>query len=277
MKIILIAWSLLLCSCAVQPQNDPFILNDRFKSVQYSNKAIAQLQRTFVFDFGLPKRLNLSFNVNIEEGLPLDTVILKTDNSNTLLKIKKIITTEQETEMKQSFYNNAANSTLSNNPTTTSIIVNPDGTHSVMYTSGGIGTVVNPDGTHSTVHTNGNVSVIVHPNGTHSITHNNGNISTIVHPNGTHSVQYHSEGDSKLLHLVQPQLTDNNNVNNYINHSSIELTQYCKIEIEDEMLTKIAKSFLIKFEIKLSNQNILIDLTKKQVKQLKKYINAIQH
>lgn len=48
--------------------------------------------------------------------------------------------------------------------------------------------VVNPDGTHSVVINNGNTSTIVNPDGTHSIAINNGNTTTIVNPDGTHSV-----------------------------------------------------------------------------------------
>jgi metallo-beta-lactamase class B len=55
------------------------------------------------------------------------------------------------------------------------VVVNPDGTHSVVHGN----VIVNPDGTHSTVHGN----VIVNPNGTHSTVHGN----VIVNPDGTHS------------------------------------------------------------------------------------------
>jgi hypothetical protein len=56
-----------------------------------------------------------------------------------------------------------------------SVIVNPDGTHSVSTGS----VVVNSDGTHSVI----SGSVIVNPNGTHSIISG----SVIVNPDGTHS------------------------------------------------------------------------------------------
>lgn len=58
------------------------------------------------------------------------------------------------------------------------IVVNPDGTHSVV--SGNV--IVNPNGTHSIVTGN----VVVNPNGTHSVIH--GNI--LVGPNGSHSVMH---------------------------------------------------------------------------------------
>ena len=48
--------------------------------------------------------------------------------------------------------------------------------------------IVNPDGTHSVVINNGTTSTIVNSNGTLSIAINNGNTSTIVNPYGTHSV-----------------------------------------------------------------------------------------
>lgn len=56
------------------------------------------------------------------------------------------------------------------------IVVNPDGSHSVV--AGNV--VINPNGTHSVIAGN----VMVNPNGTHSVI--TGNI--VVNPNGTHSV-----------------------------------------------------------------------------------------
>lgn len=55
------------------------------------------------------------------------------------------------------------------------VIVNPDGTHSVV--TGNV--IVNPDGTHSVLMGN----VIVNPNGSHSVIH--GNI--LVGPDGSHT------------------------------------------------------------------------------------------
>lgn len=55
------------------------------------------------------------------------------------------------------------------------VIVNPDGTHSVVHGN----VVVNPDGTHSPIHGN----VIVNPNGTHSVVQGN----VIENSDGTHS------------------------------------------------------------------------------------------
>lgn len=55
------------------------------------------------------------------------------------------------------------------------VIVNPDGTHSVV--TGNI--IVNPNGTHSVVVGN----VIVNPNGSHSVIHGN----TLVGPDGSHT------------------------------------------------------------------------------------------
>ena len=68
------------------------------------------------------------------------------------------------------------------------VIVNPDGTHSIAINNGNTSTIVNPDGTHSIAINNGNTSTIVNPDGTHSIAINNGNTSTIVNPDGTHSL-----------------------------------------------------------------------------------------
>ena len=45
------------------------------------------------------------------------------------------------------------------------VVVNPDGTHSVAIQTGGITTIVNPDGTHTTVIENGNDITIANPKG----------------------------------------------------------------------------------------------------------------
>lgn len=67
-----------------------------------------------------------------------------------------------------------------------SVIVNPDGTHSVIINNGNTSTVVNPNGTHSTLFNNGNTSILVNPNGTHSTVINKGSTSMIINPVGTH-------------------------------------------------------------------------------------------
>ena len=56
---------------------------------------------------------------------------------------------------------------------TPTVVVNPDGTHSVVHSSGsGTAVIVNPNGTHSVVH-NADTStpVIINPDGTHTILH----------------------------------------------------------------------------------------------------------
>lgn len=65
------------------------------------------------------------------------------------------------------------------------VIVNPDGTHSVV--TGNV--IINPDGTHSVLVGN----VIVNPNGSHSVIH--GNI--LVGPDGSHT--FLPERTKKLL------------------------------------------------------------------------------
>ena len=67
------------------------------------------------------------------------------------------------------------------------VIVNPDGTHSVAIQTGSNITVVNPDGSHSTGIQTGNNITVVNPDGTHSTGIQTGNIITVVNPDGTHS------------------------------------------------------------------------------------------
>jgi hypothetical protein len=59
------------------------------------------------------------------------------------------------------------------------VVVNPDGTHSVAIQTGSNITVVNPDGTHSTGILTGSSTTIVNPDGTHTTVIENGNDNTI--------------------------------------------------------------------------------------------------
>ena len=54
------------------------------------------------------------------------------------------------------------------------VVVNPDGTHSVAIQTGNNITVVNPEGTHSTGILTGSSTTIVNPDGTHSTVIENG-------------------------------------------------------------------------------------------------------
>ena len=67
------------------------------------------------------------------------------------------------------------------------VIVNPDGTHSVAIQTGSNITVVNPDGSHSTGIQTGNIITVVNPDGTHSTGLLTGSSTTIVNPDGTHT------------------------------------------------------------------------------------------
>ena len=72
------------------------------------------------------------------------------------------------------------------------VIVNADGTHSVVVNNGSTSTIVNSNGTHATAINNGSTSTVVNSNGTHSTAFHNGNTSVIVNPNGTHSTAFHN-------------------------------------------------------------------------------------
>jgi len=76
-----------------------------------------------------------------------------------------------------------------------SILVNPDGTHSVIHDHGATSIVVNPNGTHSVLFNNGSTSIMVNPDGTHSTILKHGNTGTVVHPNGMHSI-FVTHGDT---------------------------------------------------------------------------------
>jgi hypothetical protein len=67
------------------------------------------------------------------------------------------------------------------------VVVNPDGTHSIAIQTGVSSTIVNPNGAYSTVITSGSTTTIINPDGTLSTGIQTGSITTIVNPNGTHS------------------------------------------------------------------------------------------
>lgn len=76
------------------------------------------------------------------------------------------------------------------------VVVNPDGSHSVVHGS----VIVNPDGTHSTIHGN----VIVNSDGTYSTIHG----PVVVNPNGTHSIlvgSATSNADSQISQVDKEQ------------------------------------------------------------------------
>lgn len=77
------------------------------------------------------------------------------------------------------------------------IQVNPDGTHSTIYTNGNTSTIVNPNGTHTTQHHNGQTTTQINPDGTHTIQHHNGQTTTQINPDGTHTIIQHS-GESAV-------------------------------------------------------------------------------
>lgn len=79
------------------------------------------------------------------------------------------------------------------------VIVNPNGSHSVVIDNGSTSTIVNPDGTHSVAIHHGSTSTIVNPNGTHSTAIHHGGTSTIVNPNGSHSTIINHGTTSTLI------------------------------------------------------------------------------
>lgn len=83
-----------------------------------------------------------------------------------------------------------------------SVIVNADGTHSVILGEGDNKVIVNPDGTHSVIMGSGTSRIMVNPDGTHSQIIGDGNSKIIVNPNGTHSIVT-TQGDFQRV-LVHP-------------------------------------------------------------------------
>ena len=77
-------------------------------------------------------------------------------------------------------------------PGTPKIVVNPNGSHSIIHTTGGAHSIVIvADGRHSVVFgldQPGAPKIIVHPDGKHSVVHSTGTHSVMVGPNGAHVV-----------------------------------------------------------------------------------------
>jgi hypothetical protein len=89
-----------------------------------------------------------------------------------------------------------------------SIVVNPDGTHSIMAHTGNASTIINSNGGHATVINHGSTSIIVNPDGTHSTAFNHGSISIVVSPTGMHSIVFHNDGAVKQLSKVNSDELD---------------------------------------------------------------------
>ena len=85
------------------------------------------------------------------------------------------------------------------------VVVNPDGTHSVAIQTGNNITVVNPDGTHSTAIQTGNNITVVNPDGTHSTGLLTGSSTTIVNPDGTHTTVIEN-GNGNTIALYKESL-----------------------------------------------------------------------
>ncbi len=80
-----------------------------------------------------------------------------------------------------------------------SVIVNPDGTHSVVLGQGDNKVVVNPNGTHSVIMGSGTSRIMVNPDGTHSQIIGEGNSKIIVNPNGTHSILFSQDNFQQVV------------------------------------------------------------------------------
>ena len=111
-----------------------------------------------------------------------------------------------------------------------SVIVNPDGTHSIVINNGSTSTIVNPDGTHSTAINHGSTSIIVNPNGTHSSVIHNGNISTIVNPNGTHSTVDNTVTSTAVTNSLKINIGDSISI---ANPKKNNLNKRTKVKIKD--------------------------------------------
>ena len=80
-----------------------------------------------------------------------------------------------------------------------SVIVNPDGTHSVVIDHGVHKVIVKPDGSHSVAVSAGSSNILVNPDGTHSQLIGEGNTKILVNPNRTHSYLLSQDDSQQML------------------------------------------------------------------------------
>lgn len=148
------------------------------------------------------------------------------------------------------------------------VIVNPDGTHSVV--TGSI--IVNPNGTHSTIHG----SVVVNPNGTHSILTG----STLINPNGTTSIltaaQKKDDSNSSFPNTTYIKnskfnLTASgfvNSANNSLKYVLIKYTDISKNELYNRAISYFSTNFYPKKILLLSNikdESITINVVENRI------------
>lgn len=131
------------------------------------------------------------------------------------------------------------------------IVVNADGTHSIVINNGATSTVVNPDGTHTTVINNGGTLTIVNADGTHTTVIHNGTTSTIVNPDGTHTTVVHNGTTSTI---VNPDGFHSTAVKNEVKMPSF------KTLITDSMQVSIADT--VKNNISFRNKHLTISRKK---------------
>lgn len=74
------------------------------------------------------------------------------------------------------------------------VVVNPDGTHTVVVGHGPTAIGINSNGTHSTVINHGGTLIVINPNGTHSVGVSNGGATALFSQEGTISMFDHGPG-----------------------------------------------------------------------------------
>lgn len=102
-----------------------------------------------------------------------------------------------------------------------SIIVHPNGTHSIGINHGTTTTVINPDGTHSIGINHGNTTTVVNPDGTHSVGVRHGSTTTVINPDGTHSIGIDHGTTTTVVSPYRPRRTG-------IHHSTTGLQLFSK-------------------------------------------------
>lgn len=86
----------------------------------------------------------------------------------------------------------------------TSVVINPDGTQSVLEQTGGSAVLINPNGSYSTVpNADSNPSVIINSDGTHSTLHRHGSTGVLVGPgNSTQTLTPVTSDSTTYLRLL---------------------------------------------------------------------------
>jgi len=271
---------ILLIGTALSAQKN-YWTADYFRFIKTTNKVSATQERAMKLTYNLRNSaaVELSFNFisQEEEGLLLTDHYLLCDDEK--IALEKSTTEQEEKWIIPQGTSTEVFTSKDNTRSGTSIQVNPDGTHTVINHHGNNSVAVNPDGTHTVIHHHGNNSIAVNPDGTHTVIHHHGNNSIAVNPDGSHTVIHHHGNNDVAVnpdgtHAVIHQSGNNTvvtdpGVDEQVNEQLI-IQNELKITLTSRELAKLLAAKKVGFIIKLENQELWVQLTRFDIKRLKR-------